>query len=269
MLYRAYKGVGLMRVQEWMRRWTSAPYMSVMLFHRVTDAIPPDGITVGVDWFRQFCSLMQRSYHVVPVAEVYHLLETGTPPPPRTVAITFDDGYADNLHAAEILHEHGLPATFFVATGSVGAASHYEWDSHLPPLAMMDWAAIRRVSKLGHEIGSHTVSHPDMGVISVDDARRELIESKRILEEHTEKPVRWFAYPFGGAKNFRQELLPLVRETGHEGCMSAIHGFVEMGMKGEILPRIAAPALRDFDLLELYLNRSLEWLRAFRKRAAV
>src|SRR3954464_1296533 len=62
-----YKHSGLMACQELLRRWTCAPHMTILLFHRVTDLVPADGLTVSTDWFQEFCALMKKRYHVVPL----------------------------------------------------------------------------------------------------------------------------------------------------------------------------------------------------------
>src|ERR1051326_1174335 len=108
-----YKYSGAMRAQERIAHWSGRRFMSVVLFHRVTDEIPRDGLTVPTRWFRDFCALMRDRFHVVPLSELHRLLMDGLTPPMRTVAITFDDCYRDNLFAARVLAEHGLPATFF------------------------------------------------------------------------------------------------------------------------------------------------------------
>src|SRR5579862_1254035 len=95
-----YKYSGAMRLQEAAARAVRRPFMAVLLFHRVTDAIPEDSLTVSVGHFRQICRLLQGGFNVVPLAEVFRLLKTKAPVPPRTVAITFDDCYRDNLFAA-------------------------------------------------------------------------------------------------------------------------------------------------------------------------
>ena len=256
---------GLMRLHEKVRSWTREPFMTIVLFHRVTDAIPADALTVGLKWFREFCDLMKRSYYVVPLDEIYKTLNEGGKPAARTIAITFDDCYHDNLRAAELLAEHGLPATFFVPSGFVGRVGPMPWDMHLPPMNNLTWEDLRRIVGLGHGIGSHTVTHPDLSQLTVEQTREELLHSKKTLEDNLGQRVRYFAYPFGGTGNFRAEQLPLVYEAGYEGCVSAEQGFVEMNMKGQVLPRVPMPPYQSMTQLEMRLTRCLEWARAFKR----
>ena len=208
---------------------------------------------------------MQQSYHVVPLAEVFRNLRENRVPLRRTVAITFDDCYADNLPAAEILHQHGLPATFFVPTDYVNTDAAFPWDGHLPRMSNLSWADLRHMTELGHDIGSHTASHPDMSRLTLAQAREELLSSRKAIEDRLGRPVRHFAYPFGGAANFRAEQLPLVAETGYEGCLSALPGFIEPGMAGGILPRAAVPKYRNLTHLEMHINRCLDWLYGLKR----
>jgi len=255
-----YKYSGGLFAQEMLARLRGRSFAAVLLFHRVTDEIPPDGLTVTTACFRAVCRMLRRNFRVVPLAEVFRLVRERRPVPRRTVAITFDDSYRDNLDAARVLAEHGLPACFFIPTGYVGTDRVFPWDAHLPRLANLTWDDVREMAGLGFEIGSHTVYHPDMARIPLDEARRELVESKRTLEEKVGKPVRYFAYPFGGREHFAGDRLTLVYEAGYEGCVSAFGGFVRPGGGDAILPREAAPYFRSALHLELHLSGGLHWL---------
>ncbi|MBX9681267.1 MAG: polysaccharide deacetylase family protein [Gemmataceae bacterium] len=261
-----YKHSGLMALQSAVRRQRGRTRLSIVLFHRVTDAVPRDGLTVGIEWFRDFCALLRRSYRVITLAEAFRYANDSQPIPPNTVAITFDDTYADNLPAARILADHRLPATFFASTSYVGSERSYPWDAHLPKMPNLTWDEVREMASLGHEIGSHSAEHADFGKIDAETARRELTESKRILEEQLQRTVRWFAYPFGGREHFRPEYLPLVFESGYQGCVSAYGGFVRPGMKGQILPREAMPYFRNLTHLELHLSGCFDWIYACKRR---
>ncbi len=100
----------------------------------------------------------------------------------------------------------------------------------------------------------------------MSQAAAELVESKASLEKYLERPVRWFAYPFGGVENLRPELLPLIEEAGYEGCVSGYGGFVYPGMEGRMLPREAVPYFESLLNLELYLTGSLNWYYGLKRR---
>ena len=92
--------------------------LSTLIFHRVLAA--PDPLLPSEPSAAEFEARMrwvQRHFNVMPLAEAVAQLQGGTLPT-RALAITFDDGYADNQQiAAPILRKLGMPATFFIATG--------------------------------------------------------------------------------------------------------------------------------------------------------
>jgi peptidoglycan/xylan/chitin deacetylase (PgdA/CDA1 family) len=111
--------------------------------------------------------------------------------------------------------------------------------------------------RLGFEIGSHTVTHADLGAVSAERAWREIVESKAVLEERVGTRVRWLAYPFGGVRNFRTEWLPLVQQAGYEGCVSCHGRFIYRGTTAETLPRQCVTAFRSNLLTEIFLTGCL------------
>jgi peptidoglycan/xylan/chitin deacetylase (PgdA/CDA1 family) len=92
--------------------------LAILIFHRVL--AKPDPLLPGepsADEFDALLAHVASRFRVVPLAQAARALYAGTLAP-RTLAITFDDGYANNLDiAAPILRKHGMPATVFVATG--------------------------------------------------------------------------------------------------------------------------------------------------------
>ena len=264
-----YKYSGAMHAQEAVTRAVSRPFMAVLLFHRVTDAIPQDSLTVRTTRFYEICRMLRRSFNVVPLSEVFRLLKTKAPVPRHTVAITFDDCYQDNLFAARVLAGLGLPACFFVPTSFVGTKVIFDWDKHLPQMANLTWDEVREMARMGFEIGSHTVTHADLAAIPVDQLRHELVESKRTLENELGQPVRWLAYPYGGKNNFALDRLPLVQEAGYEGCLSGYGGFVVPHLNQTIMPRVPVPDFRSTLHLELFLTGSLQWLYALKRQVGL
>lgn len=92
--------------------------LAVLIFHRVlprADPLCPDEMHAAR--FDALCGRLAAAFNVLPLGAAVRRLRAGTLPA-RALAITFDDGYADNHGTAlPILQRHGLPATFFVATG--------------------------------------------------------------------------------------------------------------------------------------------------------
>jgi peptidoglycan/xylan/chitin deacetylase (PgdA/CDA1 family) len=254
-----YKYTGAARLQEVLDRRAGRTALAVLLLHRVSDAIPEDGLTLSVGRFRRLCRLLRRDFRVVPLHEVFRLARAGTPPPPRTVAVTFDDCYRDNLAAARILSEHGLPATFFLPTAFVGSDRVFPWDRGLPRLPNLTWEDVRVMAGLGFELGSHTITHADLGSVPAEQALRELVGSKAELEGRLGVAVRWLAYPFGGVGNFRREILDLAADAGYEGCLSGYGGLVGAQADPRLLPRVPVPPFRSLLALELYLTGALRW----------
>jgi peptidoglycan/xylan/chitin deacetylase (PgdA/CDA1 family) len=262
----ACKYSGGVRLGEALAGWAGRGHAVILLFHRVTDAIPEDGLTVSTARFRRICAMLRRTFRVVSLGEIFRLARLGEPLPPRTAAVTFDDCYYDNLAAGGVLAEQGLPATFFVPAGYVGTQQRFPWDSHLPPLRNLSWDDVRAMAGMGFEIGSHTLTHPDLASLPLAEAQHEIWDSRREIEKQLGRPVRWFAYPFGEREHFRDDLLPLVAEAGYEGCVSAYGGLVHRGMTGLMLPRVPVSPFDSILHLELHLRGGLDWLYRLRGR---
>ena len=263
-----YKYSGAVRAQEALRRRSGNSFAAVLLFHRVTDAIPEDGLTVGTSRFRRICRMLCRGFRVVPLAEVVRLARSGQTIPARTVAVTFDDCYHDNLDAARTLSEFGLPATFFIPSAFVGTDHVFDWDRDLPRMPNLAWDDVRAIVRMGFDAGSHTVTHADLGAVPAEQAQHELTESKRVLEERLERPIRWFAYPYGQRSNLRPEYIPLVQEVGYEACFSGYGGFVAAGQTDLVLPRESVPYFSSVLNLELHLTGCLDWMYGLKRHRA-
>ena len=108
-----------------------SPRAIILLYHRIADAragTDPHNLCVSPRHFAEQMNVLSRSAHVLPLTTLArHVRDRSLPR--RCVAVTFDDGYADNLHAAKpILERHAIPATVFVTTGLGGRTEEFYWD---------------------------------------------------------------------------------------------------------------------------------------------
>jgi peptidoglycan/xylan/chitin deacetylase (PgdA/CDA1 family) len=201
-----YLASGFPYVRDFYNARSGRARLTVLTYHQVDDGTD-DGSTVSIAAFRQQMQFLKQHYNVVPLAEgVAALARRGRAG--RLVAITFDDGYLDNATiAAPILRAMDLPACFFVSTDMIGTTRPFPHDVEQgrPPQPHMSWDDLRSLTASGFEIGSHTRSHADLGVISIDDARRELRESRQRIEEELRIPVRLFSFPYGHPRNMRPD----------------------------------------------------------------
>jgi peptidoglycan/xylan/chitin deacetylase (PgdA/CDA1 family) len=90
---------------------------------------------------------------------------------------------------------------------------------------------VRAMVGAGMTIGSHTVSHPNLPSLSRQEALRELVDSRRLLEDITGQPVRHLAYPGGPDPTrpiFTPEIVALARQAGYSSASSSTHTAVSL-----------------------------------------
>jgi peptidoglycan/xylan/chitin deacetylase (PgdA/CDA1 family) len=130
----------------------------------------------------------------------------------RDLAITFDDGLASvALHAAPILAELGIPWTIFVVS---------DWAEGKAPLwpegTLLGWREIEHLAAAGAQIGSHSVTHGNFGLMSEDQAREELAGSRRVIASRLGIVTNSFAIPMGQAADWTPAAAAAARDVGYE-----------------------------------------------------
>lgn len=89
---------------------------------------------------------------------------------------------------------------------------------------MVNWDQVREMNRNGIEFGGHTINHPILSRISLDEARLEIEGSKTKIEEETEQQVLSFAYPNGGRNDLNSDLEMLVAQTGYQAAFTLLNG---------------------------------------------
>lgn len=210
--------VALRQVTALLRRRRSV----ILCYHGVAESnsvADPHFLRVCPSAFRTQIELLRDAgFEFVTVAELAERAAGGAPPP-GLAALSFDDGMDDNHHVAlPILREYGLPATIYVATGLIGKPN--PWIAAQSRTRMMTEAELLEVAAAGIELGAHTVSHPDLSGMTMEDCLREMTESRDALNTLTGRQVRTFAYPFC---KYGAEALAAAREAGFQAAVTC-HG---------------------------------------------
>ena len=198
----------------------------IVAFHRVLETTAPsDPLSIDTRMFECFCRFFAHHYHVVSLPELTRSLQTGGPLT-RQLAITFDDGYRDNFeHAAPILSKLSLPATFFVVTQWIGTDVVPWWDAAASVRhPWMTWDDVRALTRLGFDIGAHTRTHVDLGQVTGNEAREEILGARLELQAQTGAAITSFAYPYGGPANFTERNRAVVKAAGFSCCCSGFGG---------------------------------------------
>ena len=211
-------------------RWLRRNEAVIVVFHRVNDVNPNDPLTYTTRKFEDFVRFFGRFFNVVPMSDLLRRLETGVEMA-ACLAITFDDGYQGNATiAAPILESYGQRACFFVTTRFIGTDHVAWWDAKKKiQTQWMTWDQVRSLRASGHDVGSHTESHPDLGVIGKEEARREIGGGSSRLDSELGEHSGLFAYPFGGRKNMSEENHSVLKELGLRCSLSAYGGTVRPG----------------------------------------
>lgn len=193
--------------------------LRIIFYHRVSE--DDDPLAVSPRRFRQHMEFLADSgFCVVGLAEAVALVEEGRCPP-RTIALNFDDGFRDvGENALPILELFGFRATVFVPTGVIDGTALFPWYADQPPL--LNWEEIVELDQAGTlRFEAHTVTHPNLLLLTDVESRWEIAQSKADLEARLGRPVEAFCYPAG---LFSERELRFVADAGYRLAVSCEPG---------------------------------------------
>jgi len=90
--------------------------------------------------------------------------------------------------------------------------------------SVLSWREAQEMAAAGIEIGSHTLDHPVLSRLELVEVERQVVASRRLIEERLGKPVRFFAYPNGTREDFTPEVERAVRQAGYQAALTTIEG---------------------------------------------
>lgn len=249
---------------------TRGSKVPVLTYHSIDES--GSVISTSPDVFRrQMRSLKDSGHAAISIAELASVLADGGDVPPKTVSLTFDDGFQNFYTSAyPVLCEYGFSATVFLVSDRCGKFNDWE-DNHgaLPVSRLLSWKEVGEIAENGIEIGSHSRTHQDLSGMSAADAMREIVDSKTEIENRIGRPVRTFAYPYG---RYNAGVRKSAEEHYAAACSTNL-GKVHLGSDIHSLERIDAFYLSKqivFESLESALfDQYLQIRQAMRKFQSV
>lgn len=203
------------------RRKKDFPVM-ILYHHLVADR--PHRFGVSTAYFLRQLNYLLRHYRVVGLREALELVRRGGVEAP-TVAITFDDGYADNfINLRAVTEETGVPVAYFISTEHISSGREFAHDGLFKEHGFFPntWEQVEYLKHCGYEIGSHTRNHADCGSSDADFLHSEIVGSGQDIQKRL-GATAYFSFPFGMPQN----ISPPAVETAcraYENVFSAYGG---------------------------------------------
>jgi len=227
----------------------------ILTYHRVV-ADTEDPFAIAPDDFARQMALVAGTGMVVSLSRALAEIGDADLAKPRIV-LTFDDGTSDFLTTVvPVLSRLGLPATLYVNPSRTGERGFLTWGD-LDALAGMKVV-----------VGSHSLDHVSLGGLNRSEVRRQVAESRLILEDRLGQEVTSFAYPFGTLRDFNEEVREEVMRAGYRSACTSINGLNRSGVdplalrrtkieQGDswIYPWILRGHLDGWSLVDRYLSR--------------
>jgi peptidoglycan/xylan/chitin deacetylase (PgdA/CDA1 family) len=198
--------------------------MRCLLYHSVVSTSQRDRkqMTVPADLLaRQLSYLCENGYRVESAEAAVGRLRTGEGVASRSVALTFDDGYADNQRLAlPILERYGCHATIFIAADALaGKVRPIYADAYLGVTQAREMLASGLIS-----FGCHGATHRSLRDLSDGQLRDETSGAKAWMEDALGVHVKHFAYPFGSYDSWDTRVRNAVENAGFEAAFTSIVG---------------------------------------------
>lgn len=154
----------------------------------------------------------------------------------KVFGITFDDGYRNVVqNAMPVLDKLGFTATNYLVANQFDGGNVWDAKIGIPHSPLMTVEEMRQWAAAGHEVGSHTLDHVHLPEMTPNEARRQMVESKDVLEQALGAPVTAFCYPYG---DHGPEHLAMAREAGYDNATLTKRGLANASDDPFGLPRV-------------------------------
>ncbi len=187
-----------------------------ILMYHVTKSAPagtpfPELWVSPKDFAGQMEWLAEHGYTAVTMTRVFDYWDEGYALPKKPIVVSFDDGYpSHDRYARPTLAKHRWPGVLFVELGNVGS-----------PETGFTSAMVRRLIAAGWEIGSHTITHPDLTTVGPGQLKTELEGSRARIKRKYRVEADFFCYPAG---RYDDSVVAAVERAGYRGATTTVDG---------------------------------------------
>jgi peptidoglycan/xylan/chitin deacetylase (PgdA/CDA1 family) len=209
---------------------------------------------------RQMNYLNGAGYSVLDLCEAAGWIRSGKCPGPKSVVLTFDDGFLDfYTNAYPVLQTCGFPCALFLTTAGRGKEATF-----MKGRKALTWETARLLGASGSvRLGSHTVTHPQLRRLTKEEIEYEIESSKKHIETETGCTVDCFSYPYAFPEEdgaFKKYLRSLLEKLGYRCGVTTAIGRAGPGDDFYFLRRIPVNSHDDMDLFIAKLEGAYDWL---------
>jgi len=253
-------------------RWTwwqkDIKGLPVLVYHKIGE--PPKDSKLKELWVsekkfeKQIIWLNKNGYKTLLFSELLAIYNKKEELKGNEILITFDDGYENNYkYAYPILKNNGAKGNIFIVFNTIAKTNIWHNPATEPWINMANKDMILEMDKSGViEFGSHTMNHPKLDKIPIEDAKWEIEESKRQIEKLLNKNICAFAYPYGlGAYN--SEIRKLVLDAGYTFDFSFKQGKTYWPWERDKFPIDRLFIRKNDKIFELYLHIKKGYAKIF------
>jgi peptidoglycan/xylan/chitin deacetylase (PgdA/CDA1 family) len=191
----------------------------ILMYHALLE-LDADATSTQLEWTTspqnfaaQMDYLAQAGYTAIGFDDLLAYLDQAEPLPPRPVIITFDDGhYTFSAEAWPVLRAHDFQVTLFVL------ADYTVYPGYL------SWEQITELAAEGVVIGSHGLDHTALTKVDADEVLRQVSSSKTLIEEHVDRPVVLFSYPYGA---YSDTVIGILAQAGYRAACTINPSFYQ------------------------------------------
>ncbi|WP_435357702.1 polysaccharide deacetylase family protein [Emticicia sp. SJ17W-69] len=179
----------------------------VLMYHKFSNSYKDD-ITITVEQFEeQILFLLKSDYQIIPLSQFVAFINGEIKSlPKKSILLTFDDGYLNNLELAyPILEKYNISATIFLSTAHIGQSN--SWDKN--PEALLCLNHLKSLNPNFVSFGLHSHQHQNYKNLSLDEIVKDLQLNINYFEKNLLPVLPVFAYPFGGRPKCKATLIQM------------------------------------------------------------